>query len=206
VLEKFKNRNLSPCIVTRFGAQPALRLHAGIVEHKRFDMAFLILEPRFYEMHEAEFVRLPIRYESLGLGSDVFTLGFPNSMALLDDLTDRKYLEVDQRVYKGYVSNITDQTAVGGGYKTYVLSFPAMRGISGAPLLSADGGGVECIGFIFGQTSLRETVDQQQIQLPDRTVEIPIYEIHSFGVACDAEVLLNARELLENASAELGLK
>ncbi len=203
VLGGFENSESKPCIATRFGARPILKLSGAVVEHQKTDITFFLLEPKLYEEHKEELSPIPITYASLHIGMDVFTVGYPNSRVFSNYPVDTKVLEIDQFYFKGYISNIVDTTDIQGVKRTYLLNFPAMQGISGAPLLIATNNGIACVGFIFKQKSSSEKVDEKMVEIAGEKIPIPIYQTYNFGLACDATPLLEIKDLLANVSKKL---
>jgi len=186
-------------IATRYGAKSVLLLLGGVVEHATLDIAFYVLEPEYYKKHQDEFRPIPIVYESLSVGMDVSTFGFPNSLVVRESGNESPVIEIDQYFFKGYICNIIDSTGIGGTKKSYLVNFPAMSGISGAPLLTLLRGEVVCVGYMFQERSISQKVDEKQIELNGQEVSIPVYQTYTFGVACDAHPLIEVQKLLAGA-------
>ncbi len=77
VLRIFKDDTYTPCILTRYGSKPALKLSGAIVEHATMDFALMVLNQGFYKSYRDEFKPIHIKYEEMKLGQDIFTFGYP---------------------------------------------------------------------------------------------------------------------------------
>lgn len=198
VLGGFQETTATPCIVTRYGSLPILALKGIITEHKRVDVTFMILEPNFFKKFKDEFHPIKIDSNPLSIGNDVSTFGYPNSQIILDDFSSNKIVEIDQYFFKGYITNIIDETSRGGTKKSYLVNFPSMMGASGSPLLTIRNKELVCVGFMFSGKSISEKVGEKEIELKGEKVTIPLYQTYNFGVACDADPLIAIGDLLES--------
>ena len=173
----------SKCLIiaTRYGEsgeKSALRLLCGVAYHKKIDIGILVLEPNFYNKYTSEFKMLEISYQELPMGTDVFTFGYPDSLEVYDEFYKGKVPQISNFCFKGYISNIVDETEFGGTERTYYLSFAGMPGISGAPLMLQIGDKVLCAGLMF-----------KNKRLDDR---------YEFGLACDAHPLLEMKKIIKD--------
>ncbi|MDH3891842.1 MAG: serine protease [candidate division Zixibacteria bacterium] len=165
---------------TRYGKNDAIGLPAGsgVAFHNRIDIGILIIEPRSFARYKDEFRQLEISYSELPLGTEVFTFGYPDSAEIYDEFSRKKVPTINNFCFKGYVSNIADESVVGGTKRTYFLSFSGMPGISGAPLVSKGDDKLNCVGLVFSN------------KLLDGRYE--------FGLACDAEPLLDMKTIISD--------
>src|SRR3990172_4994834 len=94
-------------------------------------------------------------------------------------------------------------TMKGSPFQVYELSFLAPRGLSGAPLLNAQGK-VQIHGVIIGNTDTRMMVfrSQETIQEDAKTTIVEQYDALSLGVAVTADDILPRKSRLLGASVE----
>lgn len=183
----FKDTQRRPCIATRYGKNDVLPLAGAIIEHKEIDIAFCLLKQDFYNKNKDEFVPIQLKFEQLDIGDDVFTFGYPNSCAIIDDFSNEKVLNIDQIYFKGYVCNVLDMTEHGGTKQTYLLNFPSILGSSGSPLLVIRDRRIVCVGIIFKEHKIEYGTD-----------------VYIFGLAYNAEPLLSCDELLKGVTNKQG--
>ena len=203
VLGAFEKSKAIPCIITRYGDSPALRLAGIISQHKSLDIAFMVLAVDFWEIYSKEFEPVPLLLERLELGSDVFTFGFPNSQVLDDGSHSGPILEVDQCFFKGYVCNIEDRSAIGGTPHTYVLNFPAMPGASGSPILVERDGTVYCAGIVLKEKLINYPESEEEESRNGERIRRIYHRTYAFGLACDAQALQEIESVLSRARKDL---
>lgn len=167
-------------IATRYGIHDVLRLPpgSGMAFHKRVDIGILLLEPKFFNRYKNEFKPLEINFSELPLGTEVFTFGYPDSAEIYDEFSREKVPTINNFCFRGYISNIADESVVGGTKRTYFLSFSGMPGISGAPLMSKAADTLNCVGLVIGSKLLDSK--------------------YEFGLACDAEPLLEMKNIIKD--------
>jgi hypothetical protein len=167
-------------IATRYGNQDVIGLPpgSGVAFHNRVDIGILLWEPKSFNMHKSDFKPLEISYSELPLGTEVFTFGYPDSAEIYDEFSREKVPTINNFCFRGYVANIADESVVGGTKRTYFLSFSGMPGISGAPLMSKAAETLKCVGLVIGSKLLDSK--------------------YEFGLACDAEPLLEMRNIIKD--------
>ena len=109
-----------------------------------------------------------------------------------------KIIEIENLLLKGYISNIIDTTNLGGTKKTYVLSFPAFPGFSGAPLLTFENESIHCIGIIYKNHEMLLPPEEKEVDIEGEKVIKHIHRAFYFGWAMDANPLLDIKNLLNN--------
>ncbi len=82
-------------------------------------------------------------YDSVPLGLDVQAFGFTS------DGASGKDLKIIPRLFKGSVVGHSSEPSQAGARSKLELSFPALKGFSGAPLFSTEGG-LQLAGMIYG--------------------------------------------------------
>lgn len=96
----------------------------------------------------ADIVPLPLDFDrTLTIGDEVSALGFPVAV-------DAEWVSVVHRGFRGHVITRREFYHLNGQPPGYELSFPAPRGLSGAPLVSRITGYHECYGYVVQQGTL----------------------------------------------------
>lgn len=186
-------------IIRPFVEQATITLEQSIVvSHVTLDIAFIIMNLDVYEANKSVLRTIPISDQVLPLGANVSTFGYPNTNVVLDEATGDHILQIDNFVMKGYVTNVMRDSSVTGVDKAYILSFPAMPGISGAPLLYESAGGISCVGFLLRNMTSTQFVAERSENIDGLERIIHVYRTIDFGIACDAKALLEAESQLRN--------
>lgn len=204
VIEMADKESDSLHVVIPFNNRQSINLHmSAVVWHLTLDIAFVILNPTLYNEIKSELRALPILEQVLPFGTNVFTFGYPNTQTVLDDATGEPVLHVENFMMKGYITSIIKDSAITGAETAYILSFPAMPGISGAPLLVDSAGSVSCVGFLLKNRTTTQFLEERVDRTvhPERTIHI--YRTIDFGIACDSKALTDARGMLEDAARNL---
>lgn len=171
-------------IATRFGRKPAIKLEGAIIDHKSIDFGAFVLAGNTVSDSISELNAIPIEHSDLQLGTDVFTIGYPNSHGVYDDPIGLKVPNIYTFCFKGFIISYGDDVPQGGTRKTYMLNFPGMSGLSGAPLMLLREERFACAGILIGNRTIR-------------TGE----EVHNFAIALDASPLLELKDIISNYKA-----
>lgn len=151
--------------------------------HQSLDIALL-------EIHPDQFENILIqgwRTEALPLLANVATLGYPYAL-------DLAAMALTSRGFKGHVVGNGPQVDLGPKFFGYELSFPAPRGLSGAPLYT-DEKDIKVAGVIIGNASKEmEVVSEKEILEEGDRVEIYTkVEILHNAIAIQSDDIHNAK-------------
>ena len=124
------------------------------------------------------------------LGAGVQALGFTAAGA------EGKNLVVDARLFKGYVSRLSQNASRPDAISTLELSFPSLRGFSGAPVIGAQ---EQLIGMLFSNhESTIELFKYEEVDDEKSRYRESVHRVQEFGLV---QPVADIRQF----SAELGV-
>lgn len=108
------------------------------------------------------------------LGTDIQALGFTAAGA------EGKNLMVDARLLKGYVSRLSETATRPDARSTLELSFPSLRGFSGAPVIDAKN---QLIGMLFSNhESTIELFKYEEVDDEKSRYRESVHRVQEFGL------------------------
>jgi hypothetical protein len=142
----------------------------NVKAHPTYDFAVAQVGPPIQNAH------LPLCPTPVVLGTEVQALGFTSRGQSGKDLL------VESRLFKGYISRLSSTPSLPNSRTTLEVSFPSLKGFSGAPVIS--GPKREVIGMLFSNhESTIEQFKYSEVRDEQQTFTESIHRVLEFGLA-----------------------
>jgi hypothetical protein len=141
-------------------------------------------------------------------GHDVFSYGYPLTEVILENNYSTK-VNLISMIFKGYIHAHWEDNSTGGFDNVYALSFPAIPGLSGSPLLvSGIEGKLYAAGIIYqNHRSLgKKLIEEDSIEENGQKVISRVFMGYEIGISSDHFPFLKIKKLIDEVSSNLAQK
>lgn len=179
-----------------------LGIEAISVHHLKSDFGFFIPAGKLKDVAQREFTPFAVCDKVVRCGYDVLSFGFPLTESRTESLNRYTGL-VNFMLFKGYVHSVWKNAEQQKFRQVYALSFPSLRGMSGAPLLAVIDGRLYAIGIMHERRHLDKVLtDSNEFTENGKTIIEKEYMGYDVGIASDCQPFLDIATLLHDISPQ----
>ncbi len=179
-----------------------LELQAVSVHHLKSDFGFFIPAGEMKDVAQREFRPFTVSDKVVRCGYDVVSFGFPLSESRYEAPNHYTGL-VNFMLFKGYVHSVWKNAEQQKFQQVYALSFPSLRGMSGAPLMAVIDGDLGVIGIMHERRHMDKVLtDSHEFVEDGKTIIEKEYMGYDVGIASDCQPFLDIAALLVEVSEQ----